>query len=146
MDGFKGFLESAEEEKDVKDTLKKVPESYRNLIKGYKFVWQPGNTLKNDDGHVGKIDPVKKTITVSAPYFYGREFVILHELGHKIYERLPPAVKKEWAKIVKLNPKRKKSENDEENFCFGFANYYSKHKNLTYNHPQWMSFMKRLPQ
>ena len=30
----------------------------------------------------------------------------------------------------------------EEIFAMSYANYYSKHKILTYNHPKWMNFIK----
>ena len=65
--------------------------------------------------------------------------------------KLTPKLKKEWAKLLKSTKKEmnkkeisKSSLNQgaEEIFAMSYANYYSKHKILTYNHPKWMNFIK----
>lgn len=146
MKGFKKFInEATEEEKDVEATLKKVPKSHRELIKNYKFIWQGGNTLKGDDGHVGKIDPLKKSVTVAAPWRYPRENVLLHELAHKVWEVfITPELRKEWAKVVKKNKNRDKTENDEENFCHAYATYFAKNQVVKHYCEEWLEFINKI--
>jgi len=61
MTTFKEFLIESEEKKDTNEILKKIPKSHADLVKGFKFIWQAGNTLKGDNDHTGIIDPKKKT-------------------------------------------------------------------------------------
>lgn len=132
------FLES-EEEKNVWDTIKKLPQKHQNLLRGFKFKFIPGNTLKGDSKHIGYID--KNVIVVAAPWRYGREWVLLHEISHLVYEKLcSPEWRKKWKEIAKKNP-RQNQDNDEENFAMAYANHFAKHKILTHNHPEWEKFM-----
>jgi Zn-dependent peptidase ImmA (M78 family) len=142
---FKQFL--AEETKNLSDinkTLKKLPNEHRKLLKGFKFKFQGDNTIKNDDKHVGIIDTEKKTVTISAPYFYPREWVMLHELGHLVWKLfVNKALRKKWSNIVK-NTKNKMKDGEEELFCMAYAGTYAKHKIEIHNHPEWESFVKAL--
>lgn len=142
---FKQFITESEKSlDDIKDTLKKLPKSHKKLLDGFTYEFQPGNTMKGDNGHVGMIDGEKKKITLAAPHFYSREFTFLHELGHMVWVALlTPEQKKEWAKISKENPNTKK-ENDEENFCMAYACHYSKHHLTTYHLKSWMNFIKKI--
>lgn len=146
MDSFKDFFqESTECEQDVRKTLKKVPVKHRNLIKGYSFHWEPGNTLKRDKDHIGIINPMRKTVTIAAPWNYGREFTLLHELGHKVWEFLTtPELRKKWSDIVQ-HTKHKMKQNEEELFCMAYANHYAKNKISIHDHPEWDKFIKSLP-
>src|SRR5581483_5670351 len=102
MEGFRRFFEVSELQKNLRDTMNKVPASHRKLIRGYSFHWQAGNTLKGDDEHVGIIDPKKKSVTIAAPWNYGREFTLLHELGHLVWAFfVNKKLRDEWAGIVK---------------------------------------------
>lgn len=147
MDGFKYFFtEMTEYEKDVKETLKKVPKSHAALIKNYKFKWEPGNTLKGDKNHVGEINPHTKRIRISAPWRYGREYTLLHELAHSVWAAfITPELKKEWSQIVKKNPNRDKKENDEECYAMAYACYYASNKITKHHCDEWMQFIKRFP-
>jgi len=147
MDGFKEFFtEAAELQKNLQDTLKKVPASHAKLIKGFKFKWVNDSTIPGDDDHVGIINPMKKTVTIAAPWNYGRGYTLCHELAHQVWAAyVSPEMKKAWSKIVKLNPDRDKTENDEENFCMAYACYYSKNKVTKHDCQEWMDFIKKLP-
>ncbi len=140
---FLAFLnESEEEEKNVRETIAKLPKSHQKLLRGFKVKFVPGNTLKGDNKHIGVIDG--NQITVAAPWRYGREWVFLHEVSHLIFEKLvTKEQKKEWSKVAKMNP-RQNQDNDEENFAMAYANHFAKHKILTHNHPAWEAFMKKL--
>ena len=139
LENFKLFLEF-EEKKNVKNTLKELPEKHQDLLKGYKINFTGRNTLNGDNQHIGFI--YKNKIEVCAPWRYSREFTMLHEVGHLVYEKLmTPELKKEWAKIVKKNPKENQ-DNNEENFCMAYAATYSKHPPTTHAHPEWIKFIK----
>lgn len=142
---FKIYLENTEKHHiDVKSTLKKLPKQQRDLIKGYKIEFQPNNTLKGDSGHIGFIDEEKKKITIAAPWNYGREFTLLHEIGHAVWKYLlKNEDKKNWNKIVK-NTKNKQKQNSEELFCMAYANYYAKHKVEIHNHDKWNEFIRNI--
>jgi hypothetical protein len=145
MENFKKFLEASEEKQNIMDMLSKLPKRHRQLIKGYRFKFEPGNTLKGDDDHVGLIDQDRKTITVAAPWNYGREFTLLHEVAHMVWEVfLTPAMKMMWKKIV-ASTKHKQNQNPEELFCMAYANHYAKHKVEIHNHPEWDEFIQRIP-
>lgn len=153
MDGFRTFLEN-EEQENVEAMISKLPKSHQKLLDGYKFKYTPGNTLKGDEDHIGYIH--KDKIVVAAPWNYSREFTTLHEIAHLVFEyKMTPQLKKEWSAIVKKtisdqiknNPKSKSAlkQNDEELFAMSYATFYSKHKVHTYDHPEWMKFIKTLP-
>lgn len=153
MNGFKLFVETqTEEEKNVQALIKKLPKGHQKLLKGYKFKYQGGNTLKGDDGHIGVI--FKDKITVAAPWNYGREFTTLHECAHLIFEKLMTTqLKKSWSSLVKKtiseqiknNPKTKSAlkQNDEELFCMAYATTYTKHAPKTYFNTEWQEFIKQ---
>lgn len=153
MDSFRIFFET-EEEDNVKDTISKLPKSHQKLLNGYKFKFTPGNTLKGDDQHIGYIH--KDRIVVAAPWHYSRSFTTLHEIAHLVYEKLvDKALRKKWSDLMKKTKKGQiknrpsvKSainQNDEEIFAMSYANFYARHKVQTYDHPEWMDFIKNLP-
>jgi len=145
--GFKRYLES-EEIKDVNKTLSNIPAQHKALVKGYSFKFQKGNTLQGDKENIGYNDMHKKCITIAAPWHYGREFTTLHEVGHMVWETLPPAAKKKWAGLVKklkCHPtKEVQNQTVEELFCMAYANTYAKHKDKIHDHPEWEQFIKSL--
>src|SRR3990170_4679864 len=108
---FKQFFEASlvfeaslgnEEEKNIKTTLKKIPKKHQALLKGFKFKFLNGNTLKSDKNHVGYMMNNPKEIAVASPWNYPREFTFLHEIAHLIWEKFVDKDKrKEWKKIVK---------------------------------------------
>lgn len=129
---------------DIKKTLNKLPKKHYKLIKDYKIEFQPNNTLKGDSGHIGFIDEENKKITIAAPWNYGREFTLLHEVAHAVWKYVvSKEEKKEWSKIVK-NTENKQKQNDEELFCMAYANFYAKHKIEIHNHENWSVFIKNL--
>lgn len=146
MKGFKLFFETTEEDKNIKNTLKKVPKKHAELIKKYTFEFLKGNTLKGDDQHIGLIDPFKKKITIAGPWNYGREFTLLHELAHKVWENfMDEKSKKEWSRLVKKVPKKERlDQDDEEMFCHAYANTYVQNKIVIHHHPDWEKFIKKL--
>ena len=113
MISFKEFVKANdmdEEKKDIEKTLKKLPHSHASLVKGYKWKFHSGNTLNGDNQHVGYIDDSDKEIAVASPWNYGREFTILHEVGHKVWENfVTPQMKNQWNKIV-ANTKNKQEQ------------------------------------
>ena len=138
------LTEATEEEKNLRTTLSKVPESHADLIKGYKYKWQAGNTLKGDDGHIGIINPNTMTITIAAPWNYGREYTLLHELAHKVWETfVPPKLKRLWKKVVN-STKHKMQQNAEELFCMAYANHFAKNKILIHTHKEWEAFIEKV--
>lgn len=152
IDSFKKYVEQREHE-DVKKLLTKLPKGHKKLTHGVKFNYTGNNTLNGDKKHVGIIH--KDKITVAAPWNYSREFTTLHEIAHIIWEeKMTSQLKKEWAKLVKQTKKELKkkdvvynslNQGHEEIFAMCYANYYAKHKILTYYHPKWMNFIKKLP-
>lgn len=144
MKGFKGWIE---EKDDVKESIGKLPKSYQKLVTGYKIVFEIGNTLKGDDGHVGMVvNKPKKLIRVAAPWRFGREFALLHECAHLVYEvYMTPELKKEWSKITKATKDRKEDESEEELFCHAFAAYYTKFPPAIHDHEEWRKFIKDFP-
>jgi len=132
---------------DVDKTLKKLPKSHRELLKGYTISFQGGNTLKGDAGHIGENDLEKKKIVVASPWNYGREFALLHEIGHIIYMSLmtsQPNKVEDWKKVVRNTKDEKVNQNVEELFCHAYANTYSKNKIEIHNHPTWEQFIKHV--
>jgi hypothetical protein len=145
MKGFKRFVN---EDEDVQKTIAKLPRHHQILVKGYKFQFEPGNTLKGDDGHVGMIvNKPEKIIRIAAPWRFGREFTLLHEIAHLVYEfyvRGTP-LEVEWGRIEKSTPNKKENESAEENFCHAYANVYASMKITIHTHPEWKEFILRLP-
>lgn len=149
MNGFKIFIETSEEEKNVKDTISLLPKSHQKLLDGYKFKFTPGNTLKGDNDHIGYIH--KDRIVVAAPWHYGRGFTTLHEIAHLVWEKLmTPALKNKWGKLF-IQEKKKMPKNSaldqiaEEIFCMAYAATYCKHPPVTYTNDKWQKFIKNLP-
>lgn len=152
-DNFKLFLEN-EEEKDVKNLISKLPKSHQKLLNGFKFTFTPGNTLKGDNSHIGYIH--KDKIVVAAPWHISRSMTTAHEIGHLVYEHLmDKKLRNKWSKLLKKTMQKHKEtqlktvrsaldQNDEEIFCNVYGNFYSKHKIKTYDHPEWMNFIKNL--
>jgi hypothetical protein len=144
---FSAFLEErTEEERNVRDTLKSVPTGHADLVKGYKFHFQTGNTLDGDDQHVGIIDPKVKKVTIAGPWSYGREHVLLHELGHLVYFLLDEKTKKSWKKLIKKVKHGLDSQGAEEVFAHCYAGTYSQNKLKAHSKPEWEAFIKNLPE
>jgi len=144
MKGFKHFVN---EDEDVAKTLAKLPAHHRELVKGYKFLFEPGNTLKGDDGHVGIIvNKPNKIVRVAAPWRYSREFTTLHEIAHLVYEmyiRPNPAIVKEWENIVKNTKNKKEDESAEELWCHSYAASFCAHPPTIHYHLEWVAFIKK---
>lgn len=148
---FKLFMES-EEEENIKDTLSKLPDSHRGLVKGYRFTLKGGNTLPGDDEHIGFMNTKPKEIAVAAPWHYGREFTMLHEVAHRVWEELmDDALRQKWSLVVKKNKHRQNqndsplNQSDEEIFCMAYAAAYSKHPPVVYYKREWIRFIMNLP-
>lgn len=143
MKSFYLLLEKiqSEEEKNVKATLKKIPKEHAALIKDFNLKFTPNNTLKNDKNHIGFIH--KKNIVVAAPYNYGREFTLLHEIAHMVWEKLvSKELKIKWNNLYKKY-KKKLRQNSEEIFCMVYANIYVRHKLETYDNKELEDFIKK---
>lgn len=147
MLNFKTFMavnEQEEEDKDILHTLSKIPKSHANLVRGYTFKLQGGNTLSGDNDHVGYIQDDPKEIVVAAPWKYSREQCFLHEVAHRVWSKLGNDWKKRWAMILARTPNQQE-RNEEEAFCMCYGATYSKHPPTTYSHPEWIAFIKSLP-
>jgi hypothetical protein len=144
MEGFKQFFEQTkEQEANIKATLKKLPISHRKLITKYDLKWHGDNTLKGDDDHIGVVNPKNKTITIAAPWNYGREYTFLHEIAHKVFEAfMTKEMFATWKKVLKSTKGEKMNQNAEELWCMGYANYFAKNKIVIHTHPEWEAFMK----
>lgn len=156
MQSFRKFLHRSEEEEDLNGMLEKIPQSHRDLVADYKFKLQGGNTLKDDGDHIGYMDSGTEEIAVAAPWNYGREFALLHEVAHVVWENLvSDELRQKWQKIVnrtkekqnqKLNVRSSSlNQSAEEIFCMCYANYYANQKLETYTNSKWMHFIKNLP-
>lgn len=145
---MKGFSKFVREDEAVSTTLKKLPKRFSDLVADCDFRFEPTNTLAGDDGHVGEIDPSgrRKVVRIAAPWNHPREFVLLHEIGHRVWAKFVKGTEweKDWAKLVPQNPKRNKKENVEEQFCHAFACHYAKTKNVALHHPSWMNFIDKI--
>lgn len=133
---------------DAKKSLSKLPKSHQQLANGFEIVFEPANTLQGDEAHVGVImTSPKRQIRVASPWRYGREFAFLHEIGHLVWAKYVKGtdLEKEWSRVVKLNPHRKKEEPDEENHSHAYANTYIKNKMVIHTHPAWDKFIRSLP-
>ena len=145
MIGFKEFIfeQTKEQEANVKSTLAKLPASHKALVTNYKLKWHHDNTLQGDDGHIGIVNPNDKTITIAAPYNYGREFTFLHEIAHKVFEKwMTKDMFAKWKKII-ARTKDKMKQNAEELWCMCYANYFAKNKIVIHTHPEWEAYMKK---
>jgi len=142
---FKNFItENEKNMKDTKATLASIPKKYAALIKGYKFIFQADNTLKGDKNHVGVIDDGKKTITIAAPYNYGREFTILHELAHLVWMHcVTEKNKKVWHSAAKPHLNSLK-DSSEEIFCMVFANVFCKNPVTKFAIPALEKVVKKI--
>lgn len=150
---FKEFIQSGnmgEEKKDISHMLTKLPPAHRDLVKGWQWKFHAGNTLNGDDEHVGYMDDAGKEIAVAAPWNYGREFTILHEIGHKVWENLvSPQLKQEWLQVVQhKTPKQMHDktlmQEPEELFCMSYAQHFASNKIEKFDNPLWQRFIKKV--
>lgn len=145
MQGFREFV--THENDDVKKTISQLPSHHQALVKGYEFLFEPHNTLKGDDGHVGVItNKPRKIIRVAAPWRWSREFTVLHEIAHLVYEAYirGTELEKEWEKVALAEPNRKKDESAEELFCHSYAAKFCKFPPSVHFHPKWINFIKKV--
>ena len=147
---FKNFIlseaSSIDASIDTKKTIKKLPKEHQLLLKGYKISFESGCSLKNDKNHIGYNDLNKRKIVVSGPWHYGREFTLLHEIGHLIwfhYMKNDKAKQATWKALVKATP-NKVDQQAEEVFCHTYANLYSKHKMISHNQKKNKKFVKSI--
>jgi hypothetical protein len=146
MTGFRLFIEMAGVHSELRDTLAKLPKGHRALTKGYKFKFEDGCTLKGEKDAIGMIhlnNDKKKEIHVAAPWRYGREFALLHEIAHLVFEKWMAnnsEWKKKWQKIVNKT-KKKLNQPAEELWCHAYSNHFCKNKIEIHNHPEWEEFM-----
>lgn len=135
-------------EKDIKKTLGRIPAKHRALVKDYKFVFQPTNCLRGDNKHIGLIDEKNKTITIAAPWNYGREYTLLHEVGHAVWKYILDDEKRaEWKKLLRPIKRRNKKDldqNHEEIFCMAYAQAYAKNGLEKYDHDELVDFVRGL--
>ena len=146
---FRQFIaEGSEGEKDIKKTLGRIPAEHRELVKDYKFVFQPTNCLRGDNKHIGLIDEKNKTITIAAPWNYGREYTLLHEVGHAVWKYILDEEKRaDWKKLLRPIKKRNKrdlNQDDEEIFCMAYAQAYAKNGLEKYDHDELVDFVRGL--
>lgn len=142
-----------EEKRDIAKTLSRLPPSHAALVKGYHWKFHAGNTLNGDDQHVGYIDDKAKEIAVAAPWNYGREFTILHEVAHKVWEKFIAPSRQlvhEWHQIVRKMTNKQKGDDSlqqepEELFCMSYAQHYAKNKIAKFENPLWQQFIANLP-
>lgn len=134
-----------EEKNDILKTLSRIPRSHSSLVRGYRWKFHAGNTLNGDDEHVGYIDDGTKEIAVAGPWHYAREFTVLHEVAHKVWEAfVSREMREEWSGIVRAT-KNRQDQSDEELFCMAYAATYCKHPPLIHYHKKWVEFVKGLP-
>ena len=141
---FIDYITESSNMTDVRKTLSSLPVKHRRLVGGYNYVFQGNNTLKNDEKHVGLVDPKSKKITLAAPWSYSREFCLLHEIGHLVWAKyIDEKLAEEWADIVKTT-KQKMKDNDEEIFCMAYATHFAADKVAVHCHSQWDAFIRRI--
>lgn len=141
---FKIFFENSE---DINKTLAKLPKEHIKLLDGLILNYTCKNTLDYSKEHVGILK--NKKITVSAPWNYSREFTTLHEVAHIVWcKGLSDEQKSNWKKLFNEEIKKMKhpsaKQSHEEIFCMCYANYYSRHKLLTFENDKWENFIKNL--
>lgn len=145
MAEFKHFMES--NDSDAKASLRKLPSSHRALVRGFPIKFVSTGTIPGDKNHIGKVqDKPSKSITVAAPWFYPREFALLHEIGHLVYAKWVKGtpLEKKWNKIAGSTKGRVK-DNFEELFCHAYASFYSHNQITKHDHKNWDSFIRALP-
>lgn len=134
LKSFKLFLKNDENNK-LKNLLEKLPANHRNILKNIRIEFQNGHTIKGSKKFVGSADD--KEFKIAAPWFYAREFVVLHEIGHLVWDKiLTNQQKTEWKTICK--------NNSEECFCHAYANFYAKHKLEFLNNSKQIDFITKL--
>ncbi len=144
---FKKYIQN-EEKKDIQKTLKKIPKKHSLLVKDYTIHFEPNNALKGDKNHIGFIDEENKKIVISSPWNYGREYTLLHEVGHAVWKYIVSSDKKAlWRKLLKEEKSKNNkdfSQNHEEIFCMCYAQYYAKNKLVKYNNEKLLKFISSL--
>lgn len=141
---------ASEEKKDIAATLQKIPPSHAALVQGFKWKFHGGNTLNGDDQHVGYMDDGDKEIAIAAPYNYPREFTILHEIAHRVWEKIPRELQAKWNQLAMHMTDRQKQDpslrqSPEELFCMSYAQVYGTTKLVKFDNPLWTQFIKQLP-
>lgn len=141
---FKFFLIESEKS-DIKQTLDKIPKIHSKLIKDYKINLEDGNTLKKSSEHVGEIDEKNKKITIVGGWHYGKEFIMLHEVAHAVWQYLlTEKQRKEWKETIKKAKFKNPQNNEEELFCMVYGAAYAKHPPKTYHNEILINFIKKL--
>lgn len=143
---FKKYIQN-EEKKDIKKTLKKIPKKHFLVVKDYNIEFEPNNSLKGDKAHIGFIDEENKKIVISSPWNYGREYTLLHEIGHAVWKYIVTSEKKKlWKKLIKeeKNKNNNLSQNSEEIFCMCYAQYYAKNKLVKYENEKLLKFISSI--
>jgi hypothetical protein len=116
-------------------------------MRGFDIKFQPNSTLKGDDEHIGRIEnkPHKK-ITIAAPWFFPREFALLHEIGHLVWLKYihGTPLEKQWKTLCK-NTKGKVKQNSEEIFAHSYSTTYGHNKIEKHNHSKLIDFIMKLP-
>ena len=155
MRDFRAFFETKIND-ECKKSLDKLPKRHQDLLKDYKFKFESGVNLKDYPDSVGVIhlgNPDKKLVQIAAPWRHSREFAMLHEVGHRIFEKLMTSeLKKKWTNLVKkIRPLIKKEDSvvgkqdDEEIFAHSYAQYYCHNKMSKFAHKELQNFIKNLP-
>lgn len=141
---FKKFFENSE---DIKETLSFLPKKHLKFLQDLELKYTCNNTLDSSKKHVGILKD--KKITVSAPWHYSRQFTTLHEIAHIVWcKALSEDQRKAWNKIFHDEKSRMRhssvKQSAEEIFCMCYANYYSRHKLMTFKNSKWDKFIKNL--
>lgn len=148
---FKEFLqddEASEEQEDIAKLLAKIPPKHAALVRNFHWRFTAGNTIDNDQQHVGYMDDNDKEIAIAAPWNYGREFTVLHEIGHKVWENFVqpyPQLIRLWTQIVGKT-KNRQDQPPEELFSMAYANHFVKNKIVIHTHPEWEAFVSKVCQ
>lgn len=152
---FRKFMEDdmSGEKLDIQTTLSQLPPGHAALVQGFKWRFHAGNTLNGDEEHVGYVDDASKEIAVAAPWNYGREFTILHEVAHKVWEKFVapnPRLVQQWYAIVqKMTPEQQNDDSlrqePEELFCMAYAQRYTKNKIEKFKNHLWERFIDQIP-
>lgn len=145
MERFEDYFYT-KENKDVEETISKLPKNHQKLVSDYEIIFEPNNTLYKDKKYIGTLTD-KKLIIVAAPWRYGREFTFLHEIGHIVYQKYlenNEQLLKKWTTIVNNTKNKGKKESVEEYFCHAYANQYATVKIVAYDHDSWQKFIREL--
>lgn len=148
MMSFKKFFQNDadEEKRDIAKLLAKIPPQHAALVQGYRWRFQGGNTLSGDDQHVGYMDSQEKEICVAAPWHYARDFTVLHEIAHRVWEQFVqpnPQLVQQWKQIV-ANTKNRQEQPPEELFSMAYAATFAKNPPAIHLHKEWVDFIKRI--